>query len=55
MSSEDPPPRDLRASAAALFAIVLLSYGYFYHGGQDNENARLGQVVAIVRQLGANA
>jgi hypothetical protein len=33
-----------------LFALVFLTYGYFYQSGQHNENARLGQTRAIVEQ-----
>ena len=31
-----------------LFLLVFLTYGYFYQSGQDNENARIAQVVAVV-------
>ena len=31
-----------------LFLTVFLTYGYFYQSGQDNENARISQVYAIV-------
>src|SRR5215211_4871580 len=41
-------PRSDRLLALAIFAVLLVSYAYFYQGGGWNENSRMDLVRALV-------